>query len=129
MDDGDFDDFDALIEDDANMDVGADDDALPDFPTDDFTPPPTSALWLKEICVNSANFMDTLCSIRCECSEKEDAFYTCFYGEACKEWYSSSDDFSCADYEGDLMYDQDTCCLKDHEMYKLLDFEEGTEGF
>ena len=80
-------------------DVGADDDALPDFPTDDFTPPPTSALWLKDICVNTANFIDTLCSIRCECAEKEDAFYTCFYGEACKEWYSSPDDFSCEGYK------------------------------
>ena len=28
MDDGDFDDFDALIEDDANMDMGADDDEM-----------------------------------------------------------------------------------------------------
>jgi len=118
-------------------DVGADDDALPDFPTDDFTPPPTSALWLKDICVNSANFMDTLCSIRCECSEKEDAFYTCFYGEACKEWYSSSDDFSCADYDGDLMYDQDTCCLEDHEIFceesktcefKFMGCPEGGDG-
>ena len=56
-------------------DVGADDDALPDFPTDDFTPPPTSALWLKDICDNTANFIDSICSIRCECAEKEDAFY------------------------------------------------------
>ena len=46
--------------------VGADDDALPDFPTDDFTPPPTSALWLKDICVNTANFIESICSIRCE---------------------------------------------------------------
>ena len=53
-------------------DVGADDDALPDFPTDDFTPPPTSALWLKDVCVNTANFIDSICSIRCECAEKED---------------------------------------------------------
>ena len=98
-------------------DVGADDDALPDFPTDDFTPPPTSAYWLKEMCVNSANLIDTICSIRCgECAEKEDAFYTCFNGEACSEWYSPGD-FSCEGYDGNLMYDQETCCLKDHENF------------
>ena len=118
-------------------DVDADDDALPNFPTDDFTPPPTSALWLKDICVNTANFIDTICSIRCECAEKEDAFYQCFYGEACKEWYSSSDDFSCAGYDGDLMYDQETCCLKDHEIFceesktcefKFMGCPEGGDG-
>ena len=98
-------------------DVGADDDALPDFPTDDFTPPPTSAYWLKEMCVNSANLIDTICSIRCgECAEKEDAFYTCFNGEACSAWYSPKD-FTCEGYDGDSMYDQETCCLKDHEIY------------
>ena len=98
-------------------DVGVDDDvAVPDLPTD-FTPPPTSAYWLKEMCVNSANLIDTICSIRCgECAEKEDAFYTCFNGEACSEWYSPKD-FTCEGYDGDLMYDQETCCLKDHEIY------------
>ncbi len=100
----------------SHHDVGADDDALPDFPTDDFTPPPTSAYWLKEMCVNSANLIDTICSIRCgECAEKEDAFYTCFNGEACSAWYSPKD-FTCEGYDGDSMYDQETCCLKDHEI-------------
>lgn len=117
-------------------DADVDDDAMMP-PMDDFTPPPTSALWLKDICDNTANFIDSICSIRCECAEKEDAFYTCFYGEACKEWSFSPDDFSCADYDGDLMYDQETCCLKDHEIFceesktcafKFMGCPEGGDG-